>query len=308
MQFIKPMNIESYSSNNEKTKYSKLMTSVPDSIESIFRNSCYDCHSNQTKLQWFDKITPANFIVASHIKEGRKALNFSDFDSLNSKQVSAKLFYALNKSLSGEMPLPSYTFTHPKAKLTDKELQQIKTYLTSISARKLTDSKRVVNNTIEYNQLLNKRTEKSVQPAPNGIQYIPNYQEWKAMSTTDRFDNGSLRIIYANDVAVKAIESGKINPWPDGTIFAKTAWMPQVGGDGMVRVGNFAQVEFMIKDTKKYSNTDGWGWARWLGDNLKPYGNSAHFENECITCHSPAKKYDYVFTAPLNLNILNSSK
>ena len=304
IQFIKP----EYGIINGETETGKILAYAPDSIESIFRNSCYACHSNQTQLQWFDKITPVNFMVASDIKKGREALNFSEFDSLNSKQVIAKLYYALNKSQSGEMPLPAYALVHPGSKLTEMEQQQIKSYLASISPRKLTDSTQISKNTKEYNQLLNKRNEKSVLPSSNGIQYIPNYQEWSAMSTTDRFDNGSMRIIYANDVAVKAIESGKINPWPDGSIFAKAAWWQQVEKDGTIRMGNFAQVEFMIKDAKKYAGTDGWGWARWRGDDLKPYGNGVHFDNECTTCHRPTKKNDYVFTAPLQLNDLRVTK
>ncbi|PKV50930.1 cytochrome P460 [Aquimarina sp. MAR_2010_214] len=308
IQFIKPDKFETYTAINENSEYNKLLTSVPDSIELIIKNSCYDCHSNQTNLQWFDKIIPINFVVDSHIKEGRKALNFSNFDSLNSKQVSAKLFYSLNKALSGEMPLPSYTLAHSKSKITNKELQQIKSYLLSISERKLTDSIQIVKNSIEYYQLLDKKIKQQVKPTLNGIEYIPDYQEWKAVSTTDRFDNRSMRVIYANDVAVKAIETGKINPWPNGTVFAKAAWAQQIDNNEIIRLGNFIQVEYMIKDTEKYASTDSWGWARWRGDELKPYGSDALFVNECITCHKPVEKYDYVFTAPLNLNVLNSSK
>jgi hypothetical protein len=304
IQFIKP----DYGIKRGETESGKLMTGIPDSIESVFRNSCYDCHSNQTQLQWYDKITPVNFLVASDIKKGRKALNFSDFDSLNSKQVSAKLYYALNKSLSGEMPLPSYTLVHPGSTLTEKEQQKIKSYLKAISPRKLTDSAQLANNSAAYTMLMNRENEKSVQPTPNGIQYIPNYRTWKAISTTDRFDNGSMRIIYANDVAVKAIESGNINPWPDGSIFAKAAWWQQIEKDGTIRIGKFAQIEFMIKDAKKYAGTYGWGWARWRGDDLKPYGKDVHFGNECMTCHRPVKNTDYVFTAPLQLNDLRLTK
>jgi hypothetical protein len=117
-----------------------------------------------------------------------------------------------------------------------------------------------------------------------------------------------MRIIYANDVAVKAIESGNINPWPDGSIFAKAAWWQQIEKDGTIRIGKFAQIEFMIKDAKKYAGTYGWGWARWRGDDLKPYGKDVHFENECMTCHRPVKNNDYVFTASLQLNDLRLTK
>ena len=77
MQFFQP----DIDTGNPKTK---LLANVPDSVESVFRNSCFDCHSNQTDLRWFDKITPVNFLVASHIREGRSALDFTTYDSLNS--------------------------------------------------------------------------------------------------------------------------------------------------------------------------------------------------------------------------------
>ena len=53
---------------------------------------------------------------------------------------------------------------------------------------------------------------------------LPDYKNWKAISSTDRFDNHTMREILGNDVAVKAIADGHINPWPDGTAFAKVAW------------------------------------------------------------------------------------
>jgi hypothetical protein len=78
-------------------------------------------------------------------------------------------------------------------------------------------------------------------------------------------------------------------------------WKQEVDNNGIVSTGEFVHVEYMIKDTKKYAETEGWGWARWKGKDLKPYGNSASFVNECIKCHRPVKDNDNVFTKPLNL-------
>lgn len=72
--------------------------------------------------------------------------------------------------------------------------------------------------------------------------------------------------------------------------------------DGTITPGDFVQVEFMIKDSKKYDDSKGWGWARWKGDKLKPYGETKDLAQECVQCHLPAKNNDYVFTAPLQLN------
>jgi hypothetical protein len=55
----------------------------------------------------------------------------------------------------------------------------------------------------------------------------------------------------------------------------------------------------MIKDDKKYAGTAGWGWARWKGNELKPYGKTLTFTQECVNCHQPMKDNDFVFTPTL---------
>lgn len=293
-QLIRPENINTAPIHSGQT----LLAQLPDSVRLTLRTSCFDCHSNHTDLKWFDHITPVNFVVSTHVKEGREAFNFVAFDTLNPGQQKAKLYYALNKILSGEMPLKSYTFAHPEAQVTPVQLRQLKNYLLAISPRAETDSSKAAHVTPVTN-----RYAGTVSASLNGIRYLPGYRDWKVMSTSDRFDNGTMRIIYANDIAVQAIENKKINPWPDGAILAKTAWWQQPDSNGIIHPGKFIQVEFMIKDSKKYKGTKGWGWARWRGDKLAPYGTDAHFDQECISCHLPAKKQDYVFTSPMHLNI-----
>jgi hypothetical protein len=309
LQFWKPEEIE-YSTPT------KDLTNVPAEVNTILRNSCFDCHSNTVNLAWFDKITPANFIVVSHIMDGRKALNFSDWDKLEIPKQNATLFYAFNKILSGEMPLKSYTALHTSAKLDDRSISVLKNYLTTIAVRKPNQVISPVTAPKNAEKVLpNKKITDytKVKPTLNNISYIPDFRNWKAVSTSDRFDNGSMRIIYGNEIAVKAIAEHQTNPWPDGAIFAKTAWKQKIEADGTVSAGAFIQVEFMIKDAKKYEATKGWGWARWKGNDLKPYGDNANFDQECISCHNPVKNNDYVFTTPLHLdvnkfNIYNKTK
>lgn len=282
------------------------MQGVPEKVTVILDNSCFACHSNTDKLSWFDKITPANFLVADHIKEGREALNFSDWEKLTSSQQQAKLYYSLNKILEKEMPLPGYVALHNEAAVSDKDILTLKEYLSGLTPRKPWDS---IAATKSKNQYENRQYKEghaktdTVEPAPNGITYIDDYRNWKAISTTDRFDNGTMRVIFANDVAVKAIEKNEINPWPDGSVFAKVAWKEETDKDGNIQTGEFYQVEFMIKNSNKYAGTKGWGWARWRGMDLKPYGEDASFVDECIRCHQPFKENDYVFTLPLKLNL-----
>jgi hypothetical protein len=138
-----------------------------------------------------------------------------------------------------------------------------------------------------------------VQPELNGFPFDPNFENWKPISTTDRGDNNTFRFVLGNDIAVRAAQSGNISPWPDGARFAKVAWQQQPGPDGLVHPGNFVQVELMLKDAQQYKDTDGWGWGRWRGLDLKPYGKDAHFVDECTTCHMPVRGDDYVYTLPI---------
>ena len=63
----------------------------------------------------------------------------------------------------------------------------------------------------------------------------------------------------------------------------------------------FVHAEFMLKDAVKYETTGGWGYARWVGRELKPYGKDADFAKECVACHTPVKGQDFVFTRPAPL-------
>ncbi len=134
----------------------------------------------------------------------------------------------------------------------------------------------------------------------NGLPFEPDFESWKPVSTTDRGDNNTFRFILGNGVAVKAAREGNISPWPDGARFAKIAWQQELGSDGLVHPGKFVQVEFMVKNAALYKDTEGWGWGRWRGLELKPYGSDVHFVKECTGCHLPMRGDDYVYTLPIS--------
>ena len=271
---------------------------APPEVKAILRRACYDCHSNETNLRWFDKIVPVVWQVKDHILEGRKGLNFSEWDRLPAAAQNAKLWEAVNQTIAGAMPLSQYTLVHRSAKISETDLQILKNYVAGLVVVQSSDSlKRVA-----YNKQLADSTIHFEQPpvALNGITFMPDYVNWKAISTTDRFDNGTLRIIAGNDIAVQAIREKNTNPWPDGSAFAKIAWDALTDSSGLIRNGAFKQVEFMIRDRQKYASTLGWGFARFLTPAMVPYGKSALFVSECVGCHRPMKTNDYVFTIPLH--------
>lgn len=133
--------------------------------------------------------------------------------------------------------------------------------------------------------------------APNGIPLIEGYRGWQVIAPSYREDRGHIRVIVGNDTAVNAMKNGT-RPFPDGTVLAKVAWTAAKHPKFPVATvpDTFVQVEFMVKDAQKYGTTGGWGFARFVGNSLTPYGKDASFARECFGCHLPVKGNDYVFT------------
>jgi hypothetical protein len=273
---------------------------VPPEVKQILRTSCYDCHSTETKLSWFDRPAPAYWLVASDVKEGRKHLSFSDIGKLAPGAQRASLFESVNHIQLGAMPPPAYRLFHPGSAVTPEQLALLKKYLSPGAPTQAATPAEIASADAQYDKWIQASSVAStVAPAPNGIAFIPEYKNWRAVSSTERFDNHTMRVIFGNDVAVRAIADNRINPWPDGAAFAKVAWLEQADANGAVRAGAFFQVELMIRDSEKYAETKGWGWARWRGAELKPYGKDATFSSECVGCHEPLVGTNYVFTMPI---------
>jgi mono/diheme cytochrome c family protein len=273
---------------------------APAHVKQIFRAACYNCHSNETRLSWFDRIVPAYWLVVSDVKEGRARLNFSELGGLPAGPQQEALSEVFNQMQSGEMPPESYQLLHGESKITPEELATLKDYLDPYRQRAAADASQFAAADAEYEKWTQSGgATAGVRPAPNGIGFIPEYKDWKTISATERFDSQNIRLVLGNDIAVRAVEAGQINPWPDGAIFAKVAWERLTGEDGAVRTGKFWQVELMIKDRRKYASSLGWGFARWRGADLQPFGKDADFVQACVGCHTPMRDNDFVFTMPV---------
>ena len=139
-----------------------------------------------------------------------------------------------------------------------------------------------------------------------GVKIPAGYRDWKLIAVdhllvADRVDQ--LRAQLGNDIAIKAFKEGKV-PFPDGSIIAAIHWTrvpsednnkvlagPFPGALSFV-VGSPVNVQFMVKDSKKYAATGGWGFADFKDG--KPGDKALH--ETCFACHTPAKDRDYVFT------------
>ena len=98
---------------------------VPDSVLSILKIACYDCHSDYTHYPWYSKITPINWWMDDHIMEGKKQLNFSRFNTYSYKRKLNKLEGVGETVEKHQMPLDSYLWIHKEAKLSDTQIKML---------------------------------------------------------------------------------------------------------------------------------------------------------------------------------------
>ena len=134
-----------------------------------------------------------------------------------------------------------------------------------------------------------------------GIPLPQDYRDWKLISVArEEGDLNDIRAILGNDVATKAYREGKL-PFPDGTVIARLAWNHESSEENnkvFGRAQSFVAgppkngVQFMIKDSRKYASTGGWGFAQF--NDGKPASEAVH--KTCFACHNPAKAHDFVFT------------
>jgi hypothetical protein len=155
---------------------------------------------------------------------------------------------------------------------------------------------------IIHNPLILHAEKQAVAASPNGIQIPLGYQNWRMLGTSHRTDNNSLRIILGNSTAIKAAKAGKTNPWPNGSILAKIVWKDRQHPDWQAATvpGELIHTEFMFKDSTKYRDTKGWGYARWKSTAQSPMVD-AGFDQSCLACHEHVSHQDYVFTKPATL-------
>ena len=125
---------------------------------------------------------------------------------------------------------------------------------------------------------------------------IPNgSRQWELISVSQS-DKNELKGILGNGVSMKAYRDGTL-PFPDGSTLVKLTWKrePLAGFDGAFVPGPSTMVQVMVKDTKKYAATGGWGFGRFIDG--KAADEAQH--KTCFACHSrntAVKEHDFVFT------------
>lgn len=98
---------------------------VPENVKTILKRSCADCHSNETVYPWYSQVAPSSWFLADHIEEGRNELNFSKWNTYETRRKDHKLDELCEQVESKEMPLPSYLWIHWDAKLSEEEIKTL---------------------------------------------------------------------------------------------------------------------------------------------------------------------------------------
>ncbi len=99
-----------------------------DEIRDLIHESCYDCHSNQTRYPWYAEIQPVSWWLASHVSDGKAELNFSEFARYSTQRAARKLDKCDEELDDDAMPLPSYRWMHPKARLTAEQKRALEAW------------------------------------------------------------------------------------------------------------------------------------------------------------------------------------
>ena len=126
LQFDRPLK----NNVNDQSKHLSTLYHLPDSVESILKVACYDCHSNNTRYPWYFEVQPVGLWLNGHIQDGKKDLNFSEFASYRPRRQFRKLEQAEELIKDNKMPIRSYTFMHKDAILTESQKNLLYAWIT----------------------------------------------------------------------------------------------------------------------------------------------------------------------------------
>ena len=133
------------------------------------------------------------------------------------------------------------------------------------------------------------------------VQIPPGYRDWTLISVArEEGELDDIRAVLGNDVAVKAYRERKL-PFPDGSVIARIAWSYDSSEENNKTFGRAQSfvagapkngVQFMVKDSKKYASTGGWGFAHFNDGKSAP----GSVLKTCFPCHAAVPARDLVFT------------
>ena len=112
MQFVRPDR-----TNPPAAAAASLTAKTPPDITALLDRACRDCHSNDTRWPWYSNVSPVSWFVANHVNHARSHLNYSEWNTYDSKEQDKFLRGMCDLTKREDMPLPSYLLIHRDATL-----------------------------------------------------------------------------------------------------------------------------------------------------------------------------------------------
>src|SRR5262245_6295597 len=140
-QFIRPERA------NPPTDFSRTIQAhvgTTSRLTTLLDRSCSDCHSNTTTWPWYTQIAPMSWVMALGVREGRRALNFSDWAAYSPGERRALLAASCDDASAGRMPGSPYTLLHPEARLSTQDVETICAAAREIEAQQAADAEPTV--------------------------------------------------------------------------------------------------------------------------------------------------------------------
>lgn len=105
---------------------------APPEVVGILRNSCFDCHSNETRITWLQKLPIVREMVASDVRGACSILNFTEWDTYTPMEKDGLIYMAVMAAAQEQMPPEDYLMIHPHAKLTEQDKAVLHEWLSSL--------------------------------------------------------------------------------------------------------------------------------------------------------------------------------
>ena len=109
----------------DEVKTINVNATVSPEVAAIFERACIDCHSSNTTWPWYSEVAPVSWFLVDDVNSARKELSLSDWGTYDSKKKARKLEKICEEVEQGGMPLTSYLFLHPAARLSDSDKQTL---------------------------------------------------------------------------------------------------------------------------------------------------------------------------------------
>ena len=95
---------------------------VPPEVASVLDRGCKDCHSHDTRWPWYSNVAPVSWFVIDHVNSGRRHFNYSDWAQYDKDQIPRLLKDSCALTRKEEMPMSSYLWLHPDARISDRDI------------------------------------------------------------------------------------------------------------------------------------------------------------------------------------------